>query len=54
MENNKQLTWPDLSKDARAIELAKTAMGWDSLSTEQKMDRSRELVEKAQEFKGAL
>lgn len=47
-------SWPDLSKDQRAIELAKTAMGWDALTTEQKMDRSRELAQRAQQIKETL
>ncbi len=46
--------WPDLSKDAKAVELAKTAMGWEDLTIEDQMDRAGELVAKAQQFKESL
>lgn len=54
MDNNTKYNWPDLSKDAKAIELAKVAIGWDELTIEQRIARHRELVVKAEEFKGAL
>lgn len=54
MNNTAQIKWPDLSKDTRAVELAKTAMGWANLSAEQQMDSSRELLRRAQEIKEAL
>lgn len=54
MDSKQQAAWQNLSKDARALELAKSAMGWDSLTTVQQMDRSRELLVKAQTFKGVL
>lgn len=46
--------WPDLSKDRKAEELAKVAMGWNELTTEQQMDASRYLVKLAQEIKESL
>jgi hypothetical protein len=49
-----QIKWPDLSKDAKATELAKTAMGWKDMTIEQQMDASRYLVKLAQEFKESL
>jgi len=54
MNNEVRTEWPNLNKDTRAVELAKIAMGWDQLSVEQKMERSRELVQKAQDFKESL
>lgn len=54
MDSKQQAAWQNLSKDARALELAKSAMGWNSLTTEQRMDHTRELLAKAQTFKGAL
>lgn len=46
--------WPDLSKDAKALELAKTSMGWDDLTIEDQMDSSRKLLELAQIYKAKL
>lgn len=54
MDSKQQAAWQNLSKDARALELAKSAMGWNLLTTEQRMDRTRELLVKAQTFKGVL
>lgn len=54
MNSTAQTKWPDLSKDARALELAKTAMGWSELTAEAQMDASRYLVKLAQEFKESL
>lgn len=53
---NQQLRaqWPDLSKDEKAIELAKSAMGWKDMTTEQQMDASRYMLKLAQEFKESL
>lgn len=54
MDSTQQVKWPDLSKDQRAVELAKTAMGWEQMSTEQRMDGARYLAKLAQEFKESL
>lgn len=54
MQTGQQLKWPDLSKDQKAIELAKTAMGWDDLTIEDQMDSSRKLIELAQIYKVKL
>lgn len=49
-----RLKWPDLSKDMKAVELAKSAMGWKDMTTEQQMDASQYLAKLAQEFKESL
>jgi hypothetical protein len=54
MDSKQQAAWQNLSKDARALELAKSAMGWDSLTWAQRAAKHGELVVKAQQFKGAL
>jgi hypothetical protein len=54
MDSKQQIKWPDLSKDQRAIELAKTAMGWNEMTSEQQMDASRYLIKLADEFKDVL
>lgn len=46
--------WPDLSKDQKAVELAKVAMGWEDLTTEDQMDSSRKLVELATIYRAKL
>lgn len=46
--------WPDLSKDQRAMELAKVAMGWADMDTAQQMANLSALARRAQEFKEAL
>lgn len=46
--------WPNLNKDQRAVELAKTALGWAEMSTEQRMDNARRLAERAQQIKETL
>jgi hypothetical protein len=52
--NTNQVKWPSLSKDQRALALAKIAMGWDVMSAEEQMDAARYLVKLAQEFKESL
>lgn len=54
MNSEQKINWPDLSKDQRATELAKTAMGWDDLTIEDQMDSSRKLIQLAQQFKVQL
>ena len=49
-----QIKWPDLSIDQKAVELAKTAMGWDDLTIEDQMDSARKLAQLAQIYKGQL
>lgn len=46
--------WPDLTKDQRAVALAKIALCWDTLTTEDKMDSARELALRAQVIKEQL
>lgn len=50
------VTWGkvDLSKDQRAERLAKIALGWDGLSVEEKMDKTTELIQRAQQIKETL
>jgi hypothetical protein len=43
----------NLDKDARAIALAKAALGWDSMTSAQRMDAARALLIVAQGIKGA-
>jgi hypothetical protein len=47
----KQIQWPDLSKDSRAVELAKQELSWDGLTAEQKMNDSSTLAQHAQRIK---
>jgi hypothetical protein len=49
-----KLMWPNLSKDQRALELAKIAIGWSEMRAEQQMDASSYLLKLAQEFKCSL
>lgn len=51
---NAKYNWPDMTKDAKAIELAKTALGWNLMTAEQQMDNVRALSVRAQEIKEAL
>lgn len=46
--------WPDLTKDTKAVELAKVAMGWSNLTVEQQMDATSELAQRAQQIKETL
>jgi len=54
MNSTPKANWPDLSKDQRAFELAKTAMGWNDLTAAEQMGRSEELVTKTQTYKESL
>ncbi len=49
-----RIQWPDLSKDTRALVLAKVALGWDTMSAVQQMDNAQALAIRAQQIKGAL
>ena len=54
MERKQQIKWPDLSKDAKALELAKTAMGWAEMTSEQQIASHQYLIKLATEFKESL
>lgn len=54
MDKDTKLNWPDLSIDRRAMELAKTAVGWDSMTPEQQTEATHYLLKLAQEFKEGL
>jgi hypothetical protein len=54
METTSTPKWPDLSKDQKAQELAKLAIGWESMTIEQRMDATRYMLKLAQEFKESL
>lgn len=51
---NNDAKWPNLSIDQKAIELAKTAMGWEKMTADQQMCHASELAQKAQTYKIAL
>lgn len=48
------MNWLNLSKDQRAVELAKTAMGWDVMTPAQQMDATSYMLKLAQEYKESL
>ena len=56
MTNQERDQWnkAGLDKDARAMSLAKAALGWDAMTSEQQMDNTRLLLIRAQEIKGVL
>lgn len=53
-ERNTPKSWSQLNSEERALELAKTAMGWNDLTQEQQEQKAQELTAKAEQFKGAL
>lgn len=54
VEKEARIVWPDLTKDHRALALAKVAMGWADMTTEQQMANARQLTQRAQEIKATL
>lgn len=46
--------WPDLSKNKRAMELAKVAMGWADMTAEQQMANLSALAIRANQIEGTL
>jgi len=53
-EQQQQVRWPDLSKDDKAVYLAKQTMGWEDLTIEDQMDSTRKLLQLAQIYKEKL
>jgi hypothetical protein len=54
MTNAAKQQWPNMSKDQRAMELAKTAIGWDKMTPEEQTQAVGYLAKLANEFKEAL
>jgi hypothetical protein len=54
MANNGTTRWPDMTVDNRAMELAKTALGWDDMDADTQMKNLSTLAVRAQQFKVAL
>lgn len=46
--------WPDLTKDQRAMELAKIAVGWAEMQPDEQMERLAELVRRARDINDVL
>jgi hypothetical protein len=46
--------WPDLSKDQRAMELAKIALGWNDMTPDEQAVRLGELVRRAKDINDVL
>lgn len=46
--------WPNLTKEQRALELAKTALGWNELSPAEQIRHASELIERAQQIEAVL
>lgn len=49
-----RIQWPDMTKDNRAMELAKVALGWASMDTATQMGSLSRLALRAQEIKETL
>lgn len=56
MVNNMSMTWgqTNIEVDKRAERLAKVALGWDDMTTEQKMDNTSVLIDRMQQIKESL
>lgn len=54
MANNGTTRWPDMTVDNRAMELAKTALGWAAMDAATQMKNLSTLAGRAQDFKAAL
>jgi hypothetical protein len=54
MANNGTTRWPDMTVDNRAMELAKTALGWADMDAAAQMQNLSTLAARAQQFKVAL
>lgn len=54
LNETQNVKWPDLSKNQRAAELAKTAIGWADMTAEQQMDNLQAMIVRAAEIEKTL